>query len=276
MHVVPALWNTHVRSYECDRYRHVNNAVYIEYITEATLDAWSGIADADWRMKKLSAEYRAPAVRGDRLLVSGWPMGNAGEEGASIRCGYAIRKNNEAEPIARAEVVWRLYDRTLGMVVTLPEPWPVLERRESDLLRPDRNGRDPVDGRWYRYSHTIGSHEVGGGGTVDAAQILRCVEDARVCACADAGWENSRLAAENFLSVQIRHEAEFLHDLCLGDRIVVRSRVCDLGRLRGTWEHRFERDGELVARDFSTGAFLNRDGRLAKPPEKLMEDLVAN
>ncbi len=58
MRVVPVLWNTHVRSYECDRNRHVNNAVYIEYITESTIDAWSGVAEADWRMKKLSAEYR--------------------------------------------------------------------------------------------------------------------------------------------------------------------------------------------------------------------------
>ncbi|WP_455382007.1 acyl-CoA thioesterase [Salinispira pacifica] len=275
LRVVPVLWSTHVRRYECDRNLHLNNVVYLEYLEEASADAWSGLIDAEWIVRKLSIEYRAPAFRGDRLLISGWPLGNAGERGELLRCGYAIRKNSEAEPILRAELQFELHSAKTGELVMLPEGWPSVERAEADRIRPDRRAGEPREGHWFLFEHTVRSHELDTAGRMSAADLLRGVEDARLCACADAGWTESRFVDADFLTVQIRHEAEFMLSARLSDRLRIRSRVCELGRLRGTWEHLIERDGVLVARDLSTGAFLNRTGVPSQPPEPIMSDLLA-
>ncbi len=275
LRLAPVLWNTHVRLYECDINRHLNNVVYLDYIGEATFEAWGGIGDADWKAARLSMEYRAPAFKGDRLLVSGWPMGNDPEDPGLLRCGYAIRKNNEAEPILRVEIDWRLSASQTGAPFLLTEPWPEAARDEADYLLPDRRVGEPRDGRWYRWEHIVRTHEVDAGGSMSASELLRCVEDARVFAFVEAGWNEQRLAGEDFLTVQIRHEARFQKFPHMGDRLQVKSRICELGRLRGTWEHRVECGGKELAVDFSTGAFLDRRGVPSRPPARLMNDLIS-
>ncbi len=49
-----------VRGYECDLFGHVNNAVYIQYLQQVTLDAFSTAMDGDafWNARRLSIEYQ--------------------------------------------------------------------------------------------------------------------------------------------------------------------------------------------------------------------------
>jgi len=67
-----------VRSYECDAYGHVNNAIYLHYLELARHEYLrdNGVSIADLRqagyglvVAKISIEYRRPAVPDDLLTV---------------------------------------------------------------------------------------------------------------------------------------------------------------------------------------------------------------
>jgi len=65
-----------VRGYECDMFGHVNNAVYIQYLHQVTLDVFSTAMDGDalWNARRVSIEYQMPARYGDVLQVVTWVL----------------------------------------------------------------------------------------------------------------------------------------------------------------------------------------------------------
>jgi acyl-CoA thioesterase FadM len=65
-----------------------------------------------------------------------------------------------------------------------------------------------------------------------------------------------------------------LNFLALGDWAEIVSRVYDLRRVSGTWQHRVYRNGDLVALDYSAGVFLDRAGKLRPPPQAMLDALV--
>ena len=70
-----------VRYYECDPYRHVNNATYLRYATQTAIEA-SADAGYDnakyaelgttWFIREAGIDYLHPAREGDRLNVKTW------------------------------------------------------------------------------------------------------------------------------------------------------------------------------------------------------------
>jgi hypothetical protein len=62
--------------------------------------------------------------------------------------------------------------------------------------------------------------------------------------------------------------------LALGDRVEIVSRVYDLRRVGGTWQHQVYRNGDLVALDYSAGAFLDRARKLRPPLQAMLDALV--
>jgi acyl-CoA thioesterase FadM len=103
-------------------------------------------------------------------------------------------------------------------------------------------------------------------------------------ACAEVGWPLERMFAADLMIVQIRHDTEFHQSLRPGERVEVVSRICDLRLLKGTWCHEIYRlhpetdadagEKELVARDYSAGAFLNCAGKPTPPPKALLDALL--
>ena len=72
-----------VRSYECDSYNHVNNAVYLNYLEFARMEFlraidfdYEGIIAAGYYLYVTHVDiyYKASAVLGDRLLIDEWHM----------------------------------------------------------------------------------------------------------------------------------------------------------------------------------------------------------
>jgi YbgC/YbaW family acyl-CoA thioester hydrolase len=112
-----------VRSYECDTYAHVNNAVYLNYLEYARHEflATVGITAGDMRaagvglwVARLCIDYRRPAEPGDLLTILTWPVRRGRIDGV-----LAQKILRDGETIAEAEVTWVCVD-SRGKPTRLP------------------------------------------------------------------------------------------------------------------------------------------------------------
>ena len=117
-----------VRSYECDSYGHVNNAVYLNYLEAARHDllASVGLDYAALRaaghglvVARIDIRYRRPVVEGDTLAVYSRPI-------KRLRIGGVMEQRvlKDDEVVAEAEVTWVSIDRA-GRAAPLPPEFEV-------------------------------------------------------------------------------------------------------------------------------------------------------
>jgi acyl-CoA thioester hydrolase len=256
-------WRTQVRLYECDSLGHVNNAVYVNYLQQATLEIWPKAA-AQWQLRQLSVEYVAQAFYGDSLHVHAWSLGL--DDAQCLRCGYAIQRASDGAVVLRAAAVWA----SPGATAT----WATAEVPACFTVKPARRSNDEPATRSFHWQSTVRSYEVSGDGQVGPVEILRWVEEARMTAANDVGWTPARLRAAGGVIVQTRHDIEFLGYIQAGDHVTIRSRVAEMRRVRGTWRHEIYRGEQLVAVDYSAGAFLDLAGHPTPPPQAMVDGLL--
>jgi len=127
----------------------------------------------------------------------------------------------------------------------------------------------------YHWDHEVLRSGIGPQGYVHPQAIYHWLEESLFVASSQAGWPMKRMHAAGFLTIQIRHNTAFESYLALGETVRVQSRLIEVKRLRGTWLQEMFRlkDGKLLVRDFSTGVFLNLEGRPATPLNKMITDL---
>jgi acyl-CoA thioester hydrolase len=104
-----------VRSYECDSYGHVNNAVYLNYLElgrhqflrDIGFD-YAALRAADFGLvvARIDIQYRRPSVADDRLVVASRPT-------KRLRVGGVMEQRilRGEELVAQAEVTWVSVDR---------------------------------------------------------------------------------------------------------------------------------------------------------------------
>jgi acyl-CoA thioester hydrolase len=273
-----AIWRAQVRVYECDARGHVNNAVYLHYLQQATAEAWASRRASAWELRSLAMEYLAPAYGGDELEVRAWA---SGLDSTRLVCGYAITRVADDRTVTRARASWAVSDRQAGAALAgdWPAASPELPVVASLRLPPDR-----LNAYRYRWRHTVCSYELDASGGANPAQLLRWVEEAKMVACTGVGWSLERMFGSDLMILQIRHDSEFYAPLRLGERVEVVSRICNLRLLKGTWCHEIYRlcpaptseteDKELVGLDYSAGAFLTCAGRPNPAPKAMLDALL--
>lgn len=110
---------------DIDTMWHVNNAVYLEYVEDATASicaahGWTPrlIQDAGCRMivRRHRIEYRVPAAPGDELEIDVWCTNG----GAHDTWRYEIRRGGDRVLLARARTIWQWVDVVTGMAVHEP------------------------------------------------------------------------------------------------------------------------------------------------------------
>jgi acyl-CoA thioester hydrolase len=117
-----------VRSYECDSYGHVNNAVYLNYLEFARHETLAAIGMEYGAMRsrgfglvvaQIDIRYRRPAVEGDLLTIVSRPT-------KRLRVGgvFAQRILKGEELVAEADVTWVSIDRD-GRAAPLPSEFDV-------------------------------------------------------------------------------------------------------------------------------------------------------
>ena len=127
----------------------------------------------------------------------------------------------------------------------------------------------------YAWEKHVRRTEVDPTGHAQLKFVYNWFEESMVNATRAAGWTHERMREAGFFTLQTRHDTIFLGLPQVGDHIQVKSRVIEVLRLRGTWLHELYLMPQewLLARDFSTGVFLNLDGRPATPPPEMMKDI---
>ena len=122
----PARATHQVRVYELDALGHVNNAVYLDLVVQAALDA---IEHAGWPLARLVAEetvpvladgdleYRDPARYGDRLETITW----FAPPGDGLEVHQRIVRNDDGRAVVRASTRWRWVHPLSGAAADVPE-----------------------------------------------------------------------------------------------------------------------------------------------------------
>lgn len=112
-----------VRTYECDSYGHVNNAVYLHYLEQARYEFLKAIAfDYEAALEagygvyiaRVEIDYKRPAFNGDRLVIISTPVKKGAVSGVIAQ---EIRRGEDL--IAAAKVTWAFVDRN-GAPVRIP------------------------------------------------------------------------------------------------------------------------------------------------------------
>jgi YbgC/YbaW family acyl-CoA thioester hydrolase len=261
-----------VRAYECDSFGHVNNAVYLQYLHQVTLDAL-GIpvfGDAYWRVRTASLEYHGAARYGDTLTVAAWIVAS-GE--LSVDYGYRINRTADGAAVVYAKIAWNYCDWATHEPRSLPD-LPRLEHLPAPLkpFAPAQN----IEARPFRWRHQVRRYELDASGHVAPAVCFNWLEEITYRAAAITGWPLERLRAENVLTLQRRHDAEFFEGASNGDEIEVVSRLIEMRRVRGTWLHEIYRlpTMTLLMRDYSTGVFVDWQGNIRAAPQEMVEAVL--
>ncbi|MCH5294431.1 MAG: acyl-CoA thioesterase [Treponema sp.] len=108
---MPCVTNLVVRSYECDSYGHVNNAVYLNYLEHARMNYlhqigfdYKGVVKAGWYIyvTHIDIYYKSSAFLDDRIIIETEPR----KLGAVSGTLHQIIKKEDGTVCAEADVTW--------------------------------------------------------------------------------------------------------------------------------------------------------------------------
>jgi len=117
-----------VRTYECDAYGHVNNAVYLSYLEfgrgeflKAVGFDYPAVVAAGYGLyvARVEIDYKLSAFPDDELRIRSWPIKKGGVSGVMEQ-----RICRGAETIAEAKVTWAFVDAK-GKPTRIPKEWDV-------------------------------------------------------------------------------------------------------------------------------------------------------
>lgn len=115
-----------VRTYECDAYGHVNNAVYLHYLEygrhkylKAIGFDYAKVVDSGYGLyvARIEIDYKQPAFPGDDLVIHSKPIKKGAVSGVMHQ---RILRGDDL--IVEAKVTWAFVD-SAGMPCRVPKEW---------------------------------------------------------------------------------------------------------------------------------------------------------
>ncbi|MGD2076955.1 MAG: acyl-[acyl-carrier-protein] thioesterase [Chloroflexota bacterium] len=273
-----------IRPSDRDSLGHINNAAYMTYVELAIAEFlgehgfavdWRDGSPYQWLMEELAVEYRLAASYGDQIAAHVW-LAEADERRPVFGCQIYRADGARQQAVIRLRSRWRRWHKSTSEAMKLPQTFLATAGQEAgDLPRPFSVPVEAPQAHRYRWRHQIQRNEVGLGGWIHPHVLFEWVEESILHASDEAGWPVERCLASDFVVFQMRHDASIVSWPLLGDTIEVVSRLINVRRLRGTWhnEIRSAADNRLLATDYSTGIFLNLEGRPTSAPPGMMEAL---
>ena len=276
-----------IRPGDCDGFAHVNNAVYFNYIQYAFAQTliqagyaqdWRQESEFFWELRHFRIEYRQAVTFGDELHARMYLLEDDAQAplfGCELfRPGQ--KDDSQGEVCIRSQAVWKRFERESGDAVPVPEAllakFPQGGRKLSQLFTlPEADPRL----RTYSLKHTVIRAEIGANGHMRPQALYNWLEEAVFAASAEAGWTPERRREIGLLIFQMRHDTEFLAFPKFGEEIEIVSRLAEVRSFRGTWfqELFLMPQRRLLVRDYSTGVFVNLEGRPTVPPPGSMDNI---
>jgi acyl-CoA thioester hydrolase len=118
-----------VRSYECDSYEHVNNAVYLNYLEYGRWEFlksigfdYKGIREEGFGIyvSRVEIDYKKSARCDDELTIESWPVKKGAVSGV---IGQRILTGDEV--LVEAKVRWAFMDLAKGAPCAVPSKFDV-------------------------------------------------------------------------------------------------------------------------------------------------------
>jgi len=275
-----------VRIYELDSLGQVRNAVYLHYCEQAAMEAAESLGYTleyhrklgwIWVVRRTILEYVAPARYGDIVNVTTWLSRLTH---VSAYREYLLTRESDGAVLGRVQSRWVLLSTRTGRPVRLPrEMAQIFQPNGKTVVRElmPMQGEESVENpRHYTHRRKVQRYELDSAGHVNNAVYLNWLEQAEQEAMAQAGFPASRLRERGITVAQTRIELEYLRPAREGDEIEIDSHLAAIASSHGTWAHQIRRagGGALLARAWSTNAFLTSDGHSTRAPASLLQALI--
>ena len=280
-------WQFDVRSYELDAWGHVNNAVYNNYMEEAATRAsadagfgrdWYFSRHRAWVIRHLTIRYLMPLHYGELVEMRTWV---SDFRRTYSHREYDLRRLEDGQPVMRGRARWVYVDLDTIRPVRIPQEFevgfdPSGEMEDLGIIL--KGAQAYPDSHRYTSTRRVQRYELDSAGHVNNSAYLNWFEQAMYDALASAGWPVERLQEAGIMMVQAGHEIDYVMPTLDGMPLQIVSQPIELARVRGAWQHEIQHaeTGEVLARDYSVGAFLDaRTGHPAPLPEAVVASLLS-
>ncbi len=275
-----------VRHYELDFYHHVNNAVFVQHLQQAAIEAaddagfgrsWCRDRGTMWVMRRLTIRYLMAVTYPDTVGITTWI---SSARGARCTRESEVRRESDGQLAVRCRAEWVLLDRAGGQPVRIPSEtvaaFDLPENEPEDLGVRLRKAQATPDTHRYRTRRRVQHYELDTAGHVNHAAYVNWVGQAYFDALAAAGHPIDPTRRADWMVWQGGHDMEYLAAARADDPVEIFSWVCEAARVRGAWTHEVRQadTGQLLARDYSLGVFVDREGRPTTPPEEFVEGIL--
>ncbi|MGE5221488.1 MAG: acyl-CoA thioesterase [Omnitrophica WOR_2 bacterium] len=278
-----------VRYYECDRYEHVNNAVYLRYLQETSLRAFAAAGygvhrhqsqGKQWWAEKIDFEYLSPLRYADTFELYAYPLGMASTH---ILFGYEFRRPVTGELAARARALYEFQDIDTCKPALIPLDLHNFYfpdgNSQPEAVRLEFPPAPPAPVGVFRSHSSVAWQDINANLQVDPATILAYVEECGMQVIAAHRWPLERMLSDGFTILLRRNQIHSIRTARLGDELEFATWASDVKRATATRHYQVTRleDGALIAQVHSLGVWINLEtGLPMRVPALFLKDFDPN
>jgi acyl-CoA thioester hydrolase len=270
---------------ELDSFGHLNNAVCVKYMQEAAIQAssdagyslqWYDEHAVSWLIRRLEIRYYLQVRYGDDVQVRTW-LSECGQC-TTVR-EYDVTRVTDGARVAGGRALWVYIDAQTQRPLRLPAEIKIALAPSGDKedlgIRAYRS-RTTENAHRYRFRRRVQSYELDPKGRVHHTVFLNWTEQAYSNAIRIAGHPLEQLRAGDWVVFQGGHDIEYFGAARDNDEIEIVSWICEVGKVRGAWTHEIYQAETmmLLARDYSLGVFVNRQGKPTAGPPSVIDDIL--
>ena len=278
-----------VRSYECDLYGHVNNAVYLRYLQEANLSFSSAAgwppqryasSRLDWWPSRIDFEYLIPLRYGETVAVT---VHASGFKENTFQQSYEFYNQATGELVGRASALSTLRGPGDQPLVRVPDELlsafvPNEQTPTPPAYPPLVAAPSPPPGI-FRIRKRVDLQDVNSKKELDPATLLVFAGECGRQVINAHGWPMERMLDEGFAILLKSNRIEYFQPACLDDELELATWVSNVRRVSALRHYTIQRvkDGARLAWIHALGVWVNlAGGAPRRAPEQFLADFAPN
>jgi acyl-CoA thioester hydrolase len=278
-----------VRSYECDLYGHVNNAIYLHYLQEASLsfssaagyppDRYAALG-LEWWPSRIDFEYLIPLRYGDIVDVTIRPDAISGP---ALSQSFKFHNRQTGDLVAKGSMLNTLQNTQGSPLKNMPPE--IQAALAPGGLEPGKPGLpaspkapSPPPGI-FRMRKRVAWQDIHAKEELDPATLLVYAGECGRQVVQAHGWPMERMLQEGFAILLRSNQIEYYQPACLDDELELSTWVSNVRRVSALRHYTIQRvkDGALLAQIHALGVWVNLStGLPRRAPDRFLSDFAAN